>query len=154
LNMIEKYFESEIPGEPANELRGSDLITLINDTPKKVDAAMQKLAFSEALSVIWALIGRANKYIEEQAPWKLAKDEGKKDELAAVMYNLAETLKSVAILVTPFMPETAKKMWEQLNFAVPLEKTKIEDASYNLGMKIAGTKVKKGNPLFPRLEKK
>jgi len=115
---------------------------------------MQKLAFSEALSVIWALIGRANKYIEEQAPWKLAKDEGKKDELAAVMYNLAETLKSVAILVTPFMPETAKKMWEQLNFAVPLEKTKIEDASYNLGMKIAGTKVKKGNPLFPRLEKK
>jgi len=146
LNMIEKYFEGQVP-----RVKGQE-DTLIKDTPQKVDEAMKELAFSEALAAIWALIGRANKYIEEQAPWKLAKDETKKEELATVMYNLAETLKTVAILVTPFMPETASKMWEQLNFAQPLEKVEPQQISY-AGIKIAGTKVKKGNPLFPRLEK-
>ena len=92
--------------------------------------------------------------------WKLAKDESKKEELAAVMCNLAEVLKSVAILVSPFMPDTAKKMWEQLNFGVPLKKMTLLDAGgpgrrsqKGVGDKIASTKVKKGQPLFPRLEK-
>lgn len=147
LNMIEKYFEGQVP-----RVKGQE-DPLVKDTAQKVDAAMQKLAFSEALAAIWALIGKANKYIEVEAPWKLAKDESKKDQLAAVMYNLAEVLKTVAILVNPFMPETAKKMWEQLNFAQSLEKIEPQQISY-AGLEIAGTKVKKGNPLFPRLEKK
>ncbi|MFC1496659.1 methionine--tRNA ligase [Candidatus Margulisiibacteriota bacterium] len=160
LNMIEKYYDGKLPTSNVQRLdrarRGlpnkSEIQNLNIQTPDIVDEAMGRLAFSEALAAIWALIGRANKYIEESAPWKLAKDESKKEELAAVMYNLIDVLKTVAILVTPFIPTTAKKMWEQLNFAESLEKVtsgKIDRSS----IKIAGTVVKKGKPLFPRLEK-
>jgi len=88
------------------------------------------------------LINLANTYIEKEAPWKLSK-AGETDKLAAVMYNLCEVLKTSAVLVSPFMPETAQKMWDQLGLSGPL----------SLKTKLDGVKVKKGNPLFPRLEK-
>jgi methionyl-tRNA synthetase len=154
LNMIEKYFDGVIPQSECLDFDeiSKELKKKIEDLPQKFDESMNKLGYSEALTEIWALIGRANKYIEQEAPWKLAKDKASEDKLKAVLYNLAEVLKTVAIFVTPFIPGTGQKMWEQLNFPQPLEKLTSEEFSY-AGMKIAGTKVKKGKPLFPRLEK-
>jgi len=134
LTMVDKYFESEI------KMSKSELP--INETQKVFDQHMNKLAFSDALAAIWKLINLANTYIEKEAPWKLSK-AGETDKLAAVMYNLCEVLKTSAVLVSPFMPETAQKMWDQLGLSGPL----------SLKTKLDGVKVKKGNPLFPRLEK-
>ena len=103
---------------------------------------MKNLAFSNALAAIWKLVNLANTYIEKEAPWKISK-AGETDKLAAVMYNLCEVLKTSAVLVSPFMPSTAEKMWEQLGLKLPL----------SLKTSIAGVKVAKGNPLFPRLQK-
>jgi methionyl-tRNA synthetase len=109
---------------------------------------MNKLAFSEALGAIWGLISRANQYIEQQAPWALFK-KGETDKLTEVLFDLCETLRIVAILVSPFMPATAQKIWEQLNMPQPLEKL----TPVPFGTPIAGVVVKKGPALFPRLNK-
>jgi methionyl-tRNA synthetase len=114
----------------------------MKETPKAVDQAMNNLAFSEALAAVWKLINKANNYIEKEAPWKISK-AGETDKLAAVIFNLCEALKVSAVLISPFMPETAKKMWQQLGLPLPL----------SLETPLAGVKVAKGQPLFPRSEK-
>ncbi|OGC03872.1 methionine--tRNA ligase [candidate division WOR-1 bacterium RIFOXYA12_FULL_43_27] len=139
LNMIEKYCESKIQN-PKSVRAGhcpAPTIQILNEeTPKRVEEAMAKLQFSDALTAIWELISTANRYIEEEAPWKLAKEN--EERLKEVLFNLASALLTIAEQISPFMPETSAKMLEQLNIS---------------GGKIAGTIVKKGNPLFPRLEK-
>jgi methionyl-tRNA synthetase len=150
LTMVEKYFNSKIPAyakASAGKPNPNELIDLINQTPGLVDQHMNDLAFSEALGAIWKLISEANGYIEKQAPWALAK-AGETDKLAAVLNNLCEVLRLVAILVAPTMPETARKIWEQLNLATPLEKSNPAP----FGAEIAGTRIKKGQVLFPRIQ--
>jgi methionyl-tRNA synthetase len=151
LTMIEKYFDGVIP-EPQKQFDelSNSLVKEINALPGKIDKLMDKLAFSQALQEIWRLINIANTYIEKEAPWKINK-AGDKVKLATFMYNLVETLKVVAIFVSPTIPETSKKMWQQLNFAIPLEKIDPSHFPF-LGMKIAGTKIQKGNPIYPRLK--
>lgn len=151
LTMIEKYQDSKVkaPSKNYSDDLSRELVRIIDETPGIVDEKMDKLAFSEALDAIWKLITSANVYIEKQAPWKLAK-EGKNEQLDLVLYNLFEILRLVAILISPFMPETSGKIWQQLNIPQAFESTKA--ASF--GMKIAGIEVKKGQPLFPRLQKK
>jgi len=146
LTMVEKYFGGVIPeaGENTFDEASEELVNLANETPGIVASQMDKLAFSDALSAVWELINKANKYIELEAPWKLSK-EGKTDNLKSVIFNLCDVLRTVAILVTPFIPTTTSRMWEQLGLTDPIEKP---------GIKIAGTKVAKADPLFPRLEKK
>ena len=134
LTMIEKYFDGRVPelaGQPVDDL-SRELAELTKATPALVDKSMNELAFSEALAAIWALIARANVYIEKQAPWTLAKNE-QKEQLALVLNNLFEVLKTAASLVAPFMPETAARMNSQLN--------------------AGGEKVAKAEPLFPRIQK-
>lgn len=147
LTMVEKYNKSQIPNSK-NQTSSNELKDLINKTPQLVDQYMNKLAFSEALGAIWGLISRANQYIEQQAPWALAK-KGETEKLTEVLFDLCETLRIVAILVGPFMPATAQKIWAQLNLPQPLEKL----TPVPFGMPIAGTMVKKGPALFPRLNK-
>ena len=150
LTMVEKYFNSEVPS-PKSQVPddlSKDLVDLIKQTPKAFDEAMEKLAFSDALGAVFNLISRANVYIEKEAPWALAK-AGETDKLAAVLYNLVEVLRIVAIFVNLTMPATAQKIWDQLNFSSPLEKSPFEP----FGFKIAGTRIKKGDPLFPRIQK-
>lgn len=150
LTMIEKYFDGKVPGSsnqnPDDESR--KLVELIKATPKNFDDYMDQLAFSDALGSIWELISRSNVYIEKEAPWALAK-AGEDEKLKAVLYNLFEALRIVAILITSTMPDTAKRIWEQLNISSSLDKTPIEP----FGFEIAGIKIKKGNPLFPRIQK-
>ena len=107
------------------------------------------MEINTAIKAVWALISRANKYIDETAPWILAKDAAKADRLKTVMYNLAETLRIVAILISPYIPTTSPKIYTQLGLAAP-EQFLLENAVW--GGLANGTKVCKGEPLYPRIE--
>ena len=145
--MIDKYFEGVIPVPTAKETIDDELIGLALETTKSVEKAIDDLRLPEALSYIWTLIGRANKYIDETTPWILAKDESKKERLGTVLYNLAETLRFTSVLVSSFLPATAEKINNQLN---------IEHTSWNslaaFDGTSAGTKVNKGEVIFPRID--
>jgi methionyl-tRNA synthetase len=145
--MCEKYFAGIIP-DPANHKfddLSKELVNLAEATVGEVDACLNKLAFSEALEKIWRLINLANTYIEKEAPWKMAK-ASETEKLKAVIFNLLEVLRMVAILVAPFMPSTGETMLLELNAA------DLRELSF--GRKIAARQVAKGQPLFPRLEVK
>ena len=112
--MVNKYFGGTIPTERTAGEFDEDLIALATATKAKVEAYADEMQFSQALTELWALISRTNKYIDETAPWVLAKDEANRPRLAAVLYNLCETLRFAATLLQPFMPQTAPKMAAQL----------------------------------------
>jgi methionyl-tRNA synthetase len=111
---------------------------------------MEKMEFSVALSSIWQLIGRANKYIDETLPWNIAKEEHRKNELGSVMYHLAESLRIVSILIQPFLTQAPSKIWQQLGIEAG-ELTGWGSAAA-FGTLPAGTKLHKGDPIFPRLD--
>ncbi|MBU0686982.1 MAG: methionine--tRNA ligase [Candidatus Margulisbacteria bacterium] len=146
LTMCEKYFKGEIPNPKNHKFDdlSKELVALSEKTIDEVDKSMNALAFSEALSKIWKVIGVANTYIEKEAPWKLAK-AGETEKLEAVIFNLLEVLRITAILISPYMPSTGEKMLSEL------KASDIRELSF--GKKLAGKKVAKGQPLFPRLEK-
>ncbi len=129
LTMCEKYFEGEVPkgARPSAELHAC-----AQELLPKLEKWMENLAFKEALAEIWAVINRANKFIEQAAPWVLAK-QGKTEELKSVLASLLEVLNAVADALGPFMPSTAETIRRQLG---------------------QGGKVAKGQPLFPRIEMK
>jgi methionyl-tRNA synthetase len=145
--MIEKYFGGVIPAQSVKEAIDDELITLALATPKKVEESINELKIPESLEVIFDLIGRANKYIDETTPWILAKDEAKKDRLGTVLYNLAETLRFASVLISSFLPDTAKKINDQIAAA------NIDWNSLNeFNGTVVGTKVVKGDSLFPRID--
>lgn len=150
VNMIEKFNEGVIyKGRESSEI-DAELQKLMLETVASFEKHMDKLEINDALKAIWALISRANKYIDETGPWALAKDPAKKDRLNTVLYNLAETLRLVAVLVYPFMPATSPKILKQLGVAVP-EEFMLTNAQ-ETGCIADGTKVSKGEPIFPRIE--
>lgn len=145
--MVEKYFDGVIPAPTAKENIDDELIKLALETPVKVEQHIDKLRIPEALGEIWALIGRANKYIDETTPWILAKDPDKKERLGTVLYNLAESLRFVSVLVSAFLPTTAQKINEQLSVNL----TAWDTISAFDGTE-AGTRVKRGEVIFPRID--
>lgn len=145
--MIQKYFNSVIPAPTAKEDIDNEIISLALATPKKVEEAVDSYKLPEALDHIWDLIKRANKYIDETMPWALAKEEDKKERLGTVLYNLSETIRFVSVLVSSFLPETSEKINEKLN----VELTSWDTLASFDGTK-AGTKVDKGQNLFPRID--
>ncbi|WP_225434255.1 methionine--tRNA ligase [Peribacillus tepidiphilus] len=149
--MIEKYFEGVIPTyNGSNTDFEQQLLEMNKDTVQKYEEAMDKMEFSVALTTVWQLISRTNKFIDETQPWALAKDEAKRDELASVMNHLAESLRIIAILLQPFMTTTPKKIFSQLN--IDREELTNWDSLEKFGIIPAGTKVVKGDPIFPRLD--
>jgi methionyl-tRNA synthetase len=149
--MIGKYFDGEIPSYEGKvtEFDGT-LQEFALETVRKTEEAMERLEFSIALSTIWQLVSRTNKYIDETQPWVLAKDEAKTGELGSVMYHLAESIRIVSVLIQPFMTETPAKIWSQLGLA---DKSLTEwNSLKEFGAIPAKTKVEKGDPIFPRLE--
>ena len=112
---------------------------------------MQDMQLSATIKKVWAFISRANKYIDETTPWALAKDPAKKQELANVMYNLAESLRVISVLISPFMPVTAERIWKQLNLPQAFKDVQIEDIE-SWGGVPAGLKVGEPEQLFPRIE--
>lgn len=150
VTMIEKYFDGIIPEPGEKEAIDTELEKIALELPEKVDNLMNKLQFSNALAEIFKLISRANKYIDETMPWVLAKDESKKARLATVLYNLAESLRFVSVLISPFMPNTPNKIFAQLGVKDEELKT-LESLNSFRGIK-PGTKVEKGEIIFPRVE--
>ena len=149
VSMIEKYHGGVVTNTGVIEAVDEDLMALVKTTAENFEKDMDAMEINSAIKGVWALISRANKYIDETAPWILAKDEAKAARLQTVMYNLAETLRVVAILVAPFIPSTSPKIYSQLGLEVPAEFL-LTDAEFG---KIAdGTKVQKGEPLYPRIE--
>ena len=149
--MIDKYFNGMIqPPLPGATEFDAALRETARETVDKVEEAMERMEFSVALSAIWQLIGRTNKYIDETMPWLLAKDEANRSKLGSVLYHLAESLRIVSILIQPFMTRTPAKIWEQLGIS---EGTLTAwESVRTFGALPAGTKVKKGEALFPRLD--
>lgn len=149
VSMIEKYHGGVVTHKEGTEAVDKEFIALVNETVAGYSDAMDHMELNQAIKDVWNLIGRANKYIDETAPWILAKDPVQAERLQAVMYNLAEALRIIAILIAPFVPVTAPKIYEQLGLGNP-ESFFMADAVW--GKLATGTKVQKGEPLFPRIE--
>ena len=150
ISMSNKYFDGIVTDKGIVEEVDADLKAVAAGTYDKVAAKMEELRVADAITEIFALFKRCNKYIDETEPWVLAKDEAKKDRLATVLYNLVEGILIGASLLEPFMPETAKKIAEQLNTRIrDFEETKT------FGLYESGTKVtEKPEILFARLDVK
>lgn len=147
VTMLEKYNAGVIPGKDKAGDFDEDLKETALGACAKVEVAMEKFRFNVALEEIWVVVRRANKYIDETTPWILAKDEEKKERLDAVLRNLAECLRIVSCLIYPFMHTTSEKIRTQLGIS---GEPRWEDSKrYNL---VGGEKVKKGDPIFPRLD--
>lgn len=149
VSMIEKYHGGVVTHKEGTEAVDKEFIALVNETVAGYSDAMDHMELNQAIKDVWNLIGRANKYIDETAPWILAKDPAQAERLQAVMYNLAEALRIIAILIAPFVPVTAPKIYEQLGLGKP-DSFFMADAVW--GKLATGTKVQKGEPLFPRIE--
>ncbi|WP_164670609.1 methionine--tRNA ligase [Virgibacillus doumboii] len=149
--MIDKYFNGEIPTYKASETDiDQSLEQFQKDTIIKTEEAMENMQFSVALSSLWQLISRTNKYIDETEPWVLAKDEANKERLGNVMAHLAESLRKTAIMLQPFLTETPTEIFKQLG--IQNDSLKEWDSLNTDGEVKAGTKVQKGDPIFPRLD--
>jgi methionyl-tRNA synthetase len=149
--MIDKYFDGHVPTyQGAVTDFDEQLVQFAKETVKKYEEAMEKMEFSVALSTLWQLISRTNKYIDETQPWILAKEEEKKASLASVMAHLAESLRQVAVMLQPFLTRTPEKIFAQLGIKDP--KLKEWGSLEKFGLIPEGMKVEKGEPIFPRLD--
>lgn len=149
VSMIEKYNDSTVPAlTDATDPLDEDLKAIAIGAASKVEANMDKFAFNMALEDIWTVVRRANKYIDETMPWVLAKDEKEKPRLDNVLHNLAEAIRIVSVLIEPFMHTTSGKIRKQLGlwFAEPVWADAFTFEMMN------GEQVKKGDPIFPRLD--
>jgi methionyl-tRNA synthetase len=151
LGMYKKYFNSTVVKGTGHQIYDDQIKGLWNETLESVEKSMDRLEFSKALEAIWKFISRMNKYIDETMPWALAKDEEKKARLAVVMNNLVEALYKVAVLVYPYMPESAQKIWEQLGFSEDIKDAKVSEVSPWEVIK-EGHKLGDAKPIFPRIE--
>ncbi|HIT84690.1 MAG TPA: methionine--tRNA ligase [Candidatus Ornithomonoglobus intestinigallinarum] len=145
--MINKYFGGVIPeGDTAGEF-DDDLKAVAAGAVEKVSEKMKQLRVADSLDEIWKVVDRANKYIDETAPWVLAKDEARRARLGTVLYNLAETIRIIAALLSSFMPETAGKIAAQINTdALSYESIK------SFGALESGVKVGEAVPIFARID--
>ena len=150
--MIEKYHGGIITKHAPTEDVDKDLIALAEQTVKDYEQLMEDMQYNKAFKAVWAFIGRTNKYIDETMPWVLAKgaNEGDAERLEAVMYHLAESLRIIAVLVDPVIPTGAPKIWEQLGLQ-GFTQAMLDDVR-TFGALPTGTKVVKGDPIYPRFE--
>jgi methionyl-tRNA synthetase len=150
LAMIGSYFDGSVP-EPSAKGAEGDLPRVAADAAARYDRHMERVELSPALAAVWDLVGRANHYLVEKEPWAIAKDDARREELASVLYASAEVLRILAILIGPIMPRAAGALWQQLGIEETIEAQRLPKASTWGGL-TAGTRVTKGESLFPRLE--
>ncbi|MDY5739071.1 MAG: methionine--tRNA ligase subunit beta, partial [Anaerovoracaceae bacterium] len=148
ISMIEKYNGGIVPDSKLSDAFDDDLKSVALGAAGKVEAHMDKFAFHMALEEIWILVRRANKYIDEKMPWALAKDPEQKDNLDTCLHNLSESIRIISILIYPFMHSTSDAIRKQMGLwyaDVVWEDASTFEMMYQ-------EKVKKGNPIFPRLD--
>jgi methionyl-tRNA synthetase len=149
--MVNRYFEGVIPDySNSTDEYDAALLQVNRDTVSSYEEAMEKMEFSIALSAVWQLVSRTNKYIDETQPWNLEKSEESKPKLASVMVHLAESLRRIAVLLQPFLTRTPNEIFKQLG--ITDEALKTWESLDQFGMITSGTRVEKGQPIFPRLE--
>ena len=149
--MAEKYFGGTLPGDcRGDDAQDGELLALVKGLRNRYEGQMEKFQFQNGLEEIFKVIQRANKYIDETAPWVLARDmEASGPRLAAVLYNLLETVRVCAVLLTPFMPESCGKIFAQIGAE---ESARTWDSAARWGVLPAGVSVSKGDSLFPRID--
>ena len=147
--MFEKYFGGTLPVERESGEFDDDLIGTATSLKKSVDGYMDKTQLNNALAEIFKVVSRANKYIDETAPWVLAKDENNRTRLATVLYNLLETIRIVSTLLSAFMPTTMPRALEQIGAD---EAAATYDNADKFGVLPLDVTVKKGEALFPRID--
>ena len=148
--MVGKYFGGALPaGQREDAALDGELLAMASALRGLYEEQMEKYAFQNALAEIFKVIGRANKYIDENKPWVLAKDEAERPRLACVLYNLLETVRICTVLLTPFMPETCGKIFAQIGAGGAYA---TWEAAGQWGLLPAGTPVIKGENLFPRID--
>ena len=145
--MQNKYFDGVVCEPNCADSLDDELKNFALDTVKKVEKMFETYRVADAIDAILSLAKRANKYIDETAPWALAKDEAQKERLGTVLYNLLETIRFIGVLLTPFMPETANKIFEQMNCDVTDYQSLEKFGAYK-----AGTKVNEAKALFARID--
>ncbi len=147
--MVEKYFGGTLPVERESGEFDDDLIDTATSLKKSVDGYMDKTQLNNALAEIFKVVSRANKYIDETAPWVLAKDENNRTRLATVLYNLLETIRIVSTLLSAFMPTTMPRALEQIGAD---KAAATYDNADKFGVLPLDVTVKKGEALFPRID--
>lgn len=147
--MADKYFGGTLPGDREAGDFDAELIAEAEELRAKVDEFMDKTQINNALAEIFKVVSRANKYIDETAPWVLGKDESKKARLATVLYNLLETIRIVSTLLSNFMPTTMPKVWEQIGAA---ESDITYENAGKFGVLPADVTVHRGEIIFPRID--
>jgi methionyl-tRNA synthetase len=151
LSMMEKFNDGVIPRPGAYQDLDQQVIKQSQESLADLKAAMEKLEIHSALAAIFKLVSRANKYIDEAAPWTLAKSADLRERLNTVLYTMSETLRLVAVYLVPFLVETPGKIWEQLGLTGSPAALEYTDA-VKWGWLEPGVRTKKGNPIFPRIE--
>jgi len=149
ISMSKKYFEGKVENKNKKEAIDDELIELVLLTREKVETKMENLRISEALDEVFEIYRRCNRYIDDTTPWVLAKDSNNNDRLATVLYNLIESIRYATVLLQPFMPDTSKKIFNQIN---------TNDITYDtldkFGYYKSGTTVNNAEVLFQRIEMK
>lgn len=147
--MADKYFGGTLPTEREADALDDDFKSVVLNTFAEVEKYMDETKIKQALESIFKAVDRANKYIDETEPWKLGKDETKKARLATVLYNLLDAVRIISTLLSPFMPTTMPKVWEQIGAT---EDDVIYDKLSVFGVLPANVTVHKGEILFPRID--
>ena len=151
LSMINKYNKGII--EQPGDIREVDQ-ALINDVTKTIAEYknyMDNMKLSDSIKLVWSFISRTNKYIDETTPWVLGKDEARKAELNRVLYDLVESLRAISVMIEPFIPTTARRIWAQLNLPQNFDEIRISDIE-GWGKTPVGIQINKPEQLFPRIE--
>jgi methionyl-tRNA synthetase len=150
LAMLGSYFDGAVP---AVELEGceADLPTVTADAAGRYDAHVLAVELQSAVTAVWSIVDRANGYLVEKEPWKLAKDPERRPELAGVLYASAELLRILAVLIQPIMPGAAQRLWDQLGLPGAVVGQRVPEAAA-WGQLEPGTQTHKGDSLFPRLD--
>ena len=149
VSMVEKYFDGTLPAEQTADALDDELVSMASALRDKYDGIMESYAFQDGLIEIFKVVSRANKYIDETAPWVLSKDEANKPRLARVMYNLLETIRICGILLTPYMPDSAEKIREQIGADASIYNWETAGVYGSLPQTVT---VHKGAALFPRID--
>lgn len=151
VSMVEKYNDGILVVNDAKTEFDDELINLYKEIRVDFEKQMNDLMFHEALESVWRFVRRTNKYIDETMPWALAKDDSKKDQLNHVLYNLCESIRLISTLISSLLPDTARKIFYQLGIEGLEELTNWESTD-TFGLIADGTKVHRGEVLFPRLD--
>jgi methionyl-tRNA synthetase len=153
LSMVLKYFDGEIPNPDPSAMTEIDI--KLKETAQKafpeVSLHIDDIAFNKALASIWEIVNAANKYVDETAPWSLAKEEKNRPRLGTVLYGTLESLRIIALLLAAFMPSTSEKMWSQLKMEGTILEQNLNDTTVWGGL-TPGKKLEKPAPLFPRID--